>query len=373
MGRDVGDDLLRAVADRLSSEHRIVSAGRLAGDVFAVAVPVSEFASLENCADALVQLFETTLEIGGRKIHLGVRVGICHKTRVDHVQTWVEHAEQALDTAKAVAGSGWRAYEPASAARQQKSRELEHAMRASFQQNEFFLLYQPQVDLRSGAFVGAEALLRWQHPEQGLISPAVFVPVAEANGFIEELGRWALAAACREAAQWPDGLSVAVNVAPLQMIQGDLVADVKHASGLTASRLTLEITESAAVDQGGSAIMIMSELREMGVRIALDDFGTGYSSLSYMTGFPLDKLKIDQSFVRRMGSDNQSLAIVQMVKALAESLKLDVVAEGIEGEEERQLLSKMGCEFGQGYFFGKPQTSTAFLSSLSTGPWVAVA
>jgi EAL domain-containing protein (putative c-di-GMP-specific phosphodiesterase class I) len=117
----------------------------------------------------------------------------------------------------------------------------------------------------------------------------------------------------------------------------------------------------------------MSELREMGVKIALDDFGTGYSSLSYMTGFPLDKLKIDQSFVRRMGSDNQSLAIVQMVKALAESLKLDVVAEGIEGEEERQLLTKMGCEFGQGYFFGKPQTSTAFLSSLSKGPWVAVA
>jgi diguanylate cyclase (GGDEF)-like protein len=376
MGRDVGDDLLRSVADRLRHDERICSVGRLGADVFAVAVPASVFTSEASCAQALIGLFDVPLERVGGQIYLSVRVGICFVPDNGHIGPWVEHAEQALDTAKEIAGSGWRAYEPASAERQQTSREIEYAMRDSLMRGEFFLSYQPQVDLRSGALTGAEALLRWQHPELGAISPASFVPVAEANGFICELGRWALAEACREAATWPERLTVAVNVAPIQLIRTDLVADVKQAlsvSGLAACRLTLELTESAFVDHNASVIATMAELRHLGIKIALDDFGTGYSSLGYMSGFPLDKLKIDQSFVRKMTRDSQTLAIVQTVKALAGGLGLEVVAEGVEDEAEWTLLKAMGCEFGQGYFFGKPQTSAQLLSLLHQAPWIAAA
>ena len=376
MGRDIGDEVLRAVADRLRSDTRIRSTSRLGADLFAVAVPAFRFASEEECAQAVVGLFDVPLEQLTGHTHLSVRVGICSVGGDGEIRPWVEHAEQALDTAKEIAGSGWRAYEPASAERQQTSRQIENAMRDSLMRGEFFLSYQPQVDLRSGALTGAEALLRWQHPELGAISPAAFVPVAEANGFICELGRWALADACREAAKWPESLKVAVNVAPIQLIRTDLVADVKQAlaaSGLAACRLTLELTESAFVDHSASVIATMAELRSLGIKIALDDFGTGYSSLSYMSGFPMDKLKIDQSFVRKMTRDSQSLAIVQTVKSLAGGLGLEVVAEGIEDEAEWKLLKAMGCEFGQGYLFGKPQTSAQLLSLLHKAPWIAAA
>ncbi len=376
MGRDVGDAVLRAVADRLRGDSRILAVSRLGADVFAVAVPSSAFSGEEACAQAVVGVFDAPLEQFAGHTHLSVRVGICSVAGDGQSHSWIENAEQALDTAKEIAGSGWRAYEPASAQRQQTSRQIEYAMRDSLQRGEFFLLYQPQVDLRSGAVTGAEALLRWQHPDLGAISPAAFVPVAEASGFICDLGRWALAEACREAANWPEGLGVAVNVAPIQLIRTDLVSDVKQAlatSGLAASRLTLELTESAFVDHSASVIARMAELRSLGIKIALDDFGTGYSSLSYMSGFPLDKLKIDQSFVRKMTRDKQSLAIVQTVRALAGGLDLEVVAEGIEGETEWTLLNAMGCECGQGYFFGKPQTSAELLSLLQGPPWIAAA
>lgn len=375
MGRDIGDELLRAVAKRLDGDGRTIATGRLGGDVFAAAVVATQTTDVGQCAQALVDLFDHPLDIAGSSINVSVRVGV-FAGKDENDAGLVEKAEHALDEARAIAGSGWRAYDPTSALQQQKSRQLEHAMRDSLKKGEFFLLYQPQVDLASGALIGAEALMRWQHPQFGMVSPATFIPVAEANGFICELGCWALAQACREAAAWPDDLSVAVNVAPIQLIRGDLVADVRQAlavSGLAASRLHLEITESAFVEHSGPILKAVGELRAMGITIALDDFGTGYSSLSYIAGFPLDKLKIDQSFVRKMATDPQSRAIVQTIKALARGLDLSVVAEGVETQLESDLLRAMGCEVGQGYFYGKPQTSAELLRLADRAPWMSVA
>ncbi len=377
MGRDIGDDLLRAVANRLTSDPRIFSAGRLNGDVFVIAIQTSVFSNQEDCAQAVLGLFDAPLELANSQIRLSVHVGISSRAAMDeNADRAIERAEYALDAAKTVAGSGWRAYDMDAAHQQHRTRQLEQAMRASLGNGEFFLLYQPQVELHTGALQGAEALLRWEHPEFGIVSPGTFIPVAEANGFVCELGRWALEEACLEAMNWPENLSVAVNVAALQLIRADLVADVNQAlvvSGLPACRLRLEITESAFVDHSGPALEVVRELRNMGVKIALDDFGTGYSSLSYLADFPLDELKIDQSFVRRIARDPQSLTIVQTVKALAQGLGLSVVAEGVETELECQLLTKMGCEIGQGYFFGKPQSSRELISLLTTAPWTTAA
>lgn len=342
-----------------------------------MAIAASPIMDIERCAQTILDIFESPLEIASTLIKVSVTVGCSSADTVseDH-KGLIEKAEQALEEAKTIPGSGWRAYDPASALRQFSARKLEHAMRESLEKGDFFLLYQPQIDFASGAVVGAEALLRWEHSDYGMVSPATFIPIAETNGFICELGKWALLEACRQAVSWPGNMSVAVNVAGIQLTRGNLVAEVKdalEASGLSASRLHLEITESALVEHSAPILQMIGELRSIGITIALDDFGTGYSSLSYLAGFPLDKLKIDQSFVRKMSHDDQSLAIVQAVKALAGGLGLAVVAEGVETEREADLLKTMGCEVAQGYLYGRPQSSADLLSLIAKPPWMTAA
>lgn len=377
MGREFGDELLKAVAGRLETVGQFLAVARLGGDVFAVAAAASPREDVAVRAQAILKLFESQLEIAGTLISLSVRVGApAAVMEIGADEAAIEMAEQALEEAKNIPGSGWRAYDPAAALRQFGARRLEQAMRESLRNGDFFLLYQPQIDFASGAVIGAEALLRWEHPEHGMISPGTFIPIAETNGFICELGRWALLEACRAASRWPTSLSVAVNVAAIQLIRSDLVAEVKEAlklSGLSASRLHLEITESALVEHSAPILEAIGQVRNMGVSIALDDFGTGYSSLSYLTGFPLDTLKIDQLFVRKMAHNPQSLAIVQAVKMLASGLGLTVVAEGVETEQEAELLKGMGCEVGQGYLFGRSQTSSELVSLAYRPPWTTAA
>lgn len=233
-------------------------------------------------------------------------------------------------------------------------------MRDALQNRQFFLQFQPQIELRSRRLVGAEALIRWNHPEFGLISPAEFIPIAESSGLICDIGRWTLFEACTEAAAWPGEFSVAVNVSALQFERSDVEADVMDAlscSGLPSSRLCLELTESTFLDQGGASITKMRVLRDRGIVIALDDFGTGYSSMNYLADLPLDKLKIDQSFVRRMTGNPSIFEIVRAIISLAHGLKLEVVAEGVEEEPEAEALQRLGCEMGQGYLFGRPDGS----------------
>lgn len=377
MGRDFGDEVLKAVAARLQAVGDFHAVSRLGGDVFAVAIAAPQTEEIARYAQAILESFEQPVEIAKTTISVSVRVGASGVGMASSDREGLlDKAEQALEEAKAIPGSGWRVCDPAVSLRQFGARQLEHAMRESLMNGHFFLLYQPQIDFASGRVIGAEALLRWKHPEHGLISPATFIPIAEANGFVCELGRWALREACLAAREWPDQMTVAVNVAAIQLVRGNLVSDVKEAlemSGLPASRLNLEITESAFVEYSEPILWTISEMRDTGIGIALDDFGTGYSSLSYLSGFPLDKLKIDQSFVRKMAQDPQSLAIVQAVKALAGGMGLTVVAEGVETDLEADLLKAMGCEVAQGYLYGRPQSSSELISLVASRPWMTAA
>lgn len=373
MGRDVGDALLKAVAGRLGEDHSISLLGRLGGDVFCVAVPSPTGLDEAACADHLLAHFNEPFDLVGSTVYAAVRLGICTSpARNEDADTWIEDAEHALGEAKTIAGPGWRSYDPESAIRQTRARQIEKEMRPGLQRGEFFLLYQPQVDLRNGHLIGAEALVRWQHPTLGLVSPGEFIPIAEASGFICDLGRWALMVGCREAATWPAHLTVAINVSPVQFAKSDVVSEVQLAlasSGLDPKRLHLEITETAFVEGDDRIHEIVGRLRDMGVAMALDDFGTGYSSLSYMAGFPLDKLKIDQSFVRKIADDPRSLTIVQTIRMLASGLDLTIVAEGIETEIERDILNVMGCEVGQGYYFGKPMKAVNLIRLVDQPTW----
>jgi EAL domain-containing protein (putative c-di-GMP-specific phosphodiesterase class I) len=227
--------------------------------------------------------------------------------------------------------------------------------------------YQAKVDLASESFIGAEALMRWRRSSGENVSPAAFVPVAEESGLIVELGRFALRRACVEAAKWPQGSVVAVNVSPVQFGLSDVFADVQVAllaAKLPAERLEIEITESAFVDGDSSIASALEKLRALGVRIALDDFGTGYSSLHYLGRLPIDTIKIDQSFVRAMRREATAAATVAAVVALAKAHSKKLVAEGIETAADAAALAAMGCEYGQGYHFGRPQDAATFLAAI---------
>ena len=366
LGRDVGDELLKAVAIRLENAFAGDLVARLDGDHFGIAA-ATDGQSVEDFAEGLLRLIEQPVLIRGVAVPIAVRVGIASSGDAAP-GALPTAAESALDAAKGMPGRQWFSFDPTTAVRQARSRRLERDMRDALQNRQFFLLFQPQVEFKSGRLVGAEALIRWDHPEFGLISPAEFIPIAESSGLICEIGRWTLLEACTEAAVWPAELSIAVNVSAIQFDRSDIELDVRNAlssSKLPPSRLCIELTESAFLDHGGPSLSKMRALRETGVGIALDDFGTGYSSMSYLADLPLDKLKIDQSFVRRMNGNPSVFEIVRAIVSLARGLNLQVVAEGIETEQEAEALYRLGCETGQGYLFGRPGRSVEMLSKWS--------
>ncbi|MGF0536785.1 EAL domain-containing protein [Agrobacterium sp. ES01] len=373
LGRDRGDQLLKAVAARLERDAVDGLVGRLGGDVFCLALPMRDGFNEAQFAERLLDVFKRPFELGGSRLQAAVRLGLCARisNEIDAARS-IACCEHALHDAKGETGSAWRTYDTASADRRNRARQLERELHPAFERGEFYLLYQPQVDLKSAVMTGAEALIRWQNRELGPISPVDFIEIAEANGFICELGEWVLNEACREAARWPDALTIAVNVSPVQIQKGDFfrtVVAALQASGLAPQRLHLEITETAFIDGRERIVETVTALRELGVTIALDDFGTGYSSLSYVAGFPLDKLKIDQSFVRKIVSDQTSLTIVQTIMSMSNGLGLKVVAEGIETRDEWHLLRLAGCQQGQGYFFGKPQSAADLLALYQRPTW----
>lgn len=371
LGREKGDGVLAAVAARLR-RHAGASGltARLAGDILCLATPGTETEDgVADSAEGVLALFDTPFGVDGIKIHLNARLGVCSGAHnLEEPGKCVEAAELALIEAKRVGGSGWRAYDPASALRRARSRLLETELRTALEQGQFFLVYQPQVELTSGRLVGAEALLRWQHPTLGMISPAEFISISEANGFICDLGQFMFTHACKAATTWPSHVSVAVNISPVQFMRGDLLSDIRGAlalSGLAPHRLHVEITESIFIERSEDLFSTLDALRALGVTIALDDFGTGYSSLGYISALPLDKLKIDQSFIRDMSTDPAAQTIVQAVTTLAHGLGLKVVCEGVENALQCEMLGAMRCEEGQGYFFGRPQTAGE-IQTLST-------
>jgi predicted signal transduction protein with EAL and GGDEF domain len=271
--------------------------------------------------------------------------------------TLLRNADIALYRAKADGRGVFRFFEPAMDAHLQQRRVLELDLHRALDAREFVLFYQPLVDVASGRISGFEALMRWNHPTRGLLSPDKFIGATEEMGLIVPLGAWALAEACREAVTWPDDVKVAVNLSAVQFSGGDLVRAVTDAldgSGLPARRLTLEITESLLLHNTKQVLGILHELRGLGASISMDDFGTGYSSLSYLRSFPFDKIKIDQSFIRDLAHDEDAAAIVRAVTSLGSALGMATTAEGVETDDQFARLRAEGCTEVQGYLFSRP-------------------
>jgi diguanylate cyclase (GGDEF)-like protein len=360
LGHSVGDLLLKSIAaklrDILSRTDRIA---RLGGDEFAILqMSATQPGSSIALAEGIIEIVRQPWNIDGHDVMVGASVGIAIAHPGDmNTENLLKSADLAMYSAKSDGRGTYRMFDPEMDAIVQARRILERDMRTAFVQNGFKLFYQPLVNLQTKKVTAFEALMRWQHPERGLVSPGAFIPVAEEMGLIVQLGEWALRQACAEALDWPDEIRVSVNLSPLQFSKGSLVSTVMNAlasSGLPASRLELEITESVLLEKSERNIAILNQLRDLGVRISMDDFGTGYSSIGYLRSFPFDKIKIDQSFVRDLLVDERSLAIVRAIAGLGVSFGMTTTAEGVETEAQMRCLNLEGCIEVQGYLYSKP-------------------
>jgi diguanylate cyclase (GGDEF)-like protein len=360
LGHSVGDMLLKSIAaklrDLLPSTDRIA---RLGGDEFAILqVSRQQPASSISLAEKIIDVVGHTHSIDGHDVTVGASVGIAVARPGEmNTENFLKSADLAMYAAKSEGRGTYRMFDPEMDAAVQTRRSMERDMRTALAQGDFNLFYQPLVNLQTKKVTSFEALMRWTHAERGIVPPAVFIPVAEEMGLIVQIGEWALRRACSEAVGWPDDIRVSVNLSPLQFSKGNLVSSVVSAlafSGLPPSRLELEITESVLLEKTERNIVILNQLRQMGVRISMDDFGTGYSSIGYLRSFPFDKIKIDQSFVRDLMVDKGSLAIVRAIAGLGVSFGMTTTAEGVETEEQMRCLDLEGCIEVQGYLYSKP-------------------
>jgi diguanylate cyclase (GGDEF)-like protein len=361
-GHEMGDRLLVEVGRRLQAatgpEDMVA---RIGGDEFAV---VHWFATDQGDGTALAELLLAVLAepymVGGLRLSITVSIGVALAEPGASAETLRRNADIAMYRAKDAGGNKARRYEPAMAAAQQEQFQLEQALREAIGREAFRMAYQPVVSLESNGVVGYETLLRWTDRVRGEVSPQLFIPVAEATGLIVPLGRWVLEQACFEAASWNNDCTIAVNLSPVQFHAGDLLEVVEEClarSGLPPHRLELEVTEGVLLEDSGAVLATMMALRAAGVAITLDDFGTGHAGLSYLRRFPFDKIKIDRSFVRNLGTDQQSEAIVEAILLLGRRLNLRVVAEGVEDETQLQRLRELRCPLVQGYLTGRPMSA----------------
>ena len=364
LGHPIGDALLKEVGRRLrATVGESDTVARLGGDEFSVVqIGRSEEAAARSLAGRLVEAISAPYEIDDHQIVIGVSIGISLSPQDgSDPDELLKNADLALYRAKADGRGTYRFFETGMDARAQARRLLEMDLRAALQRDEFQPYYQPIRDVASGRVVAFEALLRWNHPQRGLIAPINFIPLAEETGLIVQLGEFMLRSACADAATWPDDIDVAVNLSPVQFKNPNLIASVTEAltaSGLAARRLELEITESVLLQNSEATLTTLHELRAMGVRISLDDFGTGYSSLSYLRSFPFDKIKIDRSFVSELATREDSMAIIRAVTGLGRSLGIVTTAEGVENDAQLELLRREGCTQAQGYLFSKPRPAS---------------
>ncbi len=380
-GHHAGDQLLRVVSGRLLNATRgSDTVARFGGDEFAVLLENMVSASdAYVVAERITAALRAPIQVGDatrpREARVGVSVGIAFAEPTSSAADLIRNADAAMYRAKKEGKGRHAVFDPASAADAEERLELERGIGFALERGELSLAYQPIVLLRSGQIVGAEALLRWTHPDRGPISPARFIPLAEASGAILELGQWALDVACHNAVRWPNGadgrpLGISVNVSWRQLLHPALLAQVREAltlSGLAAERLTLEITESVLMRDTRAALSVLHALKELGVRLAVDDFGTEYSSLRYLQQFPIDILKIDKSFVDHVAGGAQGAAVARMIVALGQTLGMRMVAEGVEHVEQSERLLGMGCEYAQGYLFSHPLSGAEFQVRLASG------
>jgi diguanylate cyclase (GGDEF)-like protein len=364
LGHLIGDELLKSVAASLS---RCVTApdfvARLGGDEFAIVqTAVKSAADVTDLVDRVFDAIREPFDCLGHQLTTDASIGIALAPEhgVDLAQI-LKNADLAMYAAKSAGRRTYRFFEPAMDAQLKARRKLELDLRQAIADEALEVYYQPCVSLADNTITGCEALVRWRHPERGMISPAEFIPIAEDTGLINQLGEWVLTTACAEATKWPDDISLAVNVSPVQFRSGTLALKIVAAlaaSGLPASRLELEITEAVLIRDDEAALAILHQLRGVGVRIALDDFGTGYSSLSYLQRFPFDKIKIDRCFVNDIAEANGSSGIVRAVVNIAAERHMTTTAEGVETQQQLELLRALGCSEMQGYLFSPPKPAT---------------
>ena len=361
LGHPVGDGLLRLVAKRLRSALRPGDLiARLGGDEFIVLLqPPPEAASLAVLAQRIVDMIGRPYLVDGNQVNIGASVGVAHAPRDGCEETQLMRAaDLALYHAKGAGRGTVSFFQPEMDANSLARRALEIDLRKAMALQQFELYYQPQIDLEADKVVGFEALLRWRHPERGLVSPADFIPLAEEIGLIVQLGEWVLREACCEAAGWPGDVSVAVNVSPVQFADPARLLDVVGRSlahaGLPGRRLEIEITESVLLRNEAVVLQALHRLRAMEVRVAMDDFGTGYSSLSQLHSFPFDKIKIDRSFVKDRGDTAGQNAIIRAITALGVSLGMATIAEGVETADQLHRIRAEGCTSVQGYLYSRP-------------------
>lgn len=370
LGHGVGDALLLEVARRLRQTLRAGDAiARLGGDEFVVLVEeLRSDRHAEAVAQKILQAISKPFAIPGYELRVTASVGISrHGRDGSDGQTLMKHADIAMYQAKGAGKNSFAFYSPADDDNSIARLELESALRCALEHGELELHYQPKLDLRDGRIGGMEALLRWPSPGLGMVSPQQFIPVAEETGLIVPLGKWALRQACLQNMAWQAqglaGLTVAVNLSPRQFSDADLLGDIVsilHETGMDGRQLELEITESAIMQDAEAGRRLLRSLKSLGVRIAIDDFGTGYSSLSTLKQFPIDTLKIDRSFIADLASDPEDRGLTEAILQMARTLKLHVVAEGVENAVQQTFLRERGCDELQGFLFSKPLPAEAF-------------
>lgn len=364
LGHRTGDLLLKQVGERMNSALRDCdTVARQGGDEFTIfAQNIKELSGVDKIAQKLIDLFDKPFWVDGNELYVTCSIGITiFPNDADNIDALLMNADMAMYQAKAAGKNAYRLYNAEMNQQAGDRIVLRTDLRKAQDQNQLFLLYQPKGETQSGKVTGVEALLRWQHPERGLVSPALFIPLAEEGGIIHEITEWVLRTACRQAKQWQDDglgdITVAVNLSAYSLKRHNvpmLVQEVLTETGLPAKLLELELTESLLIENDHQAESVLDNLKQIGVSIAIDDFGTGYSSLAYLHRFPIDCLKIDRSFIWNMHRSDSDQAIVSAIIAMAQSLKLRVVAEGVETAAQLDALRACGCDIVQGYLLSKP-------------------
>jgi diguanylate cyclase (GGDEF)-like protein len=391
LGHELGDQLVREVGARLlaccretdtvarigGSDRGAVEIARLGGDEFTMVLPdLVDPQDASRVARRLLACFEEPFRLGTHEVFVTGSIGISvYPEDGASSDELIQNADVAMYHAKDQGGNAYRLFSASMNAEAVARLRLEQQLRRGLDGGQFTMVYQPIAELETGVIAGAEALIRWNHPERGLVSPGEFIGLSEESGLIVRLGNWILREACTQAKAWSDAglgpVRLNVNLSARQLQQADFVADVRAVvaeTGVDPRAVVLELTESALLEPEGQVAETIGALAELGVRFAIDDFGTGYSSLAYLKHFPVDSLKIDRSFIRHLTTNPDDAAITAAIVALGRALGIDVVAEGVETEEQAALLARLGCGQIQGYFVGPPVTSSEFAFLLAHRP-----
>jgi diguanylate cyclase (GGDEF)-like protein len=376
-GHATGDKLLQAVAERLRSRMRVSdTVARLGGDEFVIVLSaVKHEQDISHVTQDIMDALSAPFELGEQEIFVSASIGIAIFPMDGHdVGSLLRNADTAMYVAKESGRNNYKFFSQEMNHRAVERMSLETSLRRALERKEFSLVYQPQIDVKNGLITGMEALLRWNHPEKGFVSPGKFIPIAEETGLIIPIGEWVLRTACKHAKSLIDAgfpaMRMAVNISGCQFKQSNLAKLVRQTleeTGLSPFNLEIELTESILMESADCAVNMLKELKAIGVTLAIDDFGTGYSSLTYLKHFPINRLKIDQLFIRDIITNSDDASIAEAIIAMAGSLNMDVIAEGVETREQVEFLESRNCHEMQGFYFSRPVSEEKILEILENG------